>query len=651
MKRRPDARQQSCEAQTGEARRPRLARGQWLALSVVFACAALIYAPSLRYGFYLDDLVGILENPRLAGAEAFVAGIGSCTRPLSELLLLGVRLLVGAAPALYHGVSVGLHLLAGVVFVLVLKDAAQRAAGSAVPPWFIPFGAGVFLLHPIQTESVLYPVQAFSVLPSTILVLLGLLCFLRYADGRRVGHLAAYALCFALAGLARQDAVMMPAVVFAYDALLVAGGWRAALRSRWVAHAVGVGLVAAPVAAVVLLTHRQYAEAGAGFGYTGITPIRYLVSEFPVVVRYIGLLVAPVGQNFDHAVTVYSGFWHVWPVVSFVVLLTLCAAASCAVTARPLIPLGAAWFFLYLVPTSTVMPLRDLMFEHRLYLPLAGAVLLLMGVMGGIRSTRGSAGWVVACIVLASLGVGCWQRQSLWGDDVALWSDAARKSPAKARPWNNIGLGLEKRGDASLAVPYYLAALSVEPGAAVPYFNLAMAYEKLGRLDEAIGCLEYIRAASGEFPSIEYYLAGLYEKRGRNDEALSLYIYTIEKDTKSAPTYFKMANLLLKLTRFREAEDAYRKYLQLVPDSVVALNNLGFCLSDQGRVDEAQAMFNASLRQKRTANAIYGLAMIAEQIGDRQRANEYWTEYSQSQDAEPRWKAVAQQKLRTASGR
>src|SRR6266542_3273258 len=185
-------------------------------------------------------------------------------------------------------------------------------------------------------------------------------------------------------------------------------------------------------------------ESTVGFGIPKLGRLSYFLTELKVILLYLRLLVWPAGQNLDWDFPVFTSLLQPGVLASGMLLLGLTACGVALIAwgrtrsgdsagmAR-LAGLGILWFFLVLSVTSSVVPIVDLVFEHRLYLA--------------------SWGVFVACVWCALAGA-TWVRNSRWETPEALWRDAMAKSPEKARPYGGLG-------DTLLAQGRYPEALSV----------------------------------------------------------------------------------------------------------------------------------------------------------------------------------------------
>src|SRR4029077_4106382 len=111
-------------------------------------------------------------------------------------------------------------------------------------------------------------------------------------------------------------------------------------------------------------------------GAFGLLPrSQYFLTQLRVVTRYVFLIVCPIGQNVDYDVRPSTSFFEPAVIGSALFLGSLVAIGWWVRKTHPVFLFSIFWFFVTLAPTSRIVPISDVIFEHRLYLPLAGVCL------------------------------------------------------------------------------------------------------------------------------------------------------------------------------------------------------------------------------------------------------------------------------------
>jgi len=620
-----------------EPSRPR--RSPHLLLLLPLALTALAYLGALHGQFELDDRRTVVENPRvrdlgwLGPGAAFAALRGE--RVVTDLSLALDHRRGGLDPFAYHVTSLLLHLAAVALAYLFTLRTLERA-GSPSPRAIALVVGALLALHPIQTEAVAYVTQRSELLAS-LGYLAALLLFSRAeergATPAGAGAWLAAALAFAIGLGAKPVVASLPVVFVLYGHVFLGdagrGPWRAA--GRRLLLVLPFALLGLAQGAGVLRSVQGSPDAG--FDVPGLPWHRYFLTQWRVLLAYLGLLFWPARQNVDHDVPVASGLDLV-TVLSGIALLAMVALAL-FLALRPATRwrdegtsaaarvggFGVLWFFALLAPTSSVVPLADAMVEHRLYLAswgiflaaVAAAHALLARLVPDPRRAARVGGLAAAAVALA-LGIATSARARLWATGIALWTDAAAKSPRRARAQVNLGHALFQLGDDAGALRTYAIAETLLADGTVPPGELdaqiGSALVHAGRIAEALPRLERAVAAFPEDADVQNDLAICYLVAGR----------------------------------LGDAGAAVERALLLRPDHPAAHLTRGEILLEQGApgravpwLDRAVSLDAASLRAR------YDLARALEQLGDA-RACAAWRAYA-GLDGDPFRRSAAEARL------
>jgi Flp pilus assembly protein TadD len=300
----------------------------------------------------------------------------------------------------------------------------------------------------------------------------------------------------------------------------------------------------------------------------------YLLTQFRVVALYLRLLFIPLGQNVDHAVPVYTSLFEPAVLLSFLMLLILFGAAvrlylvSARMPEHPelrLAAFGLLWFFITLSVESSIIPLGELAAEYRLYLPSSGISMTVVS-LGYYATKRFSLRPFLlygACALLViALSTASSLRNTVWASETALWEDAARKSPARVRPHQNLGTYYGTQGRLEDAKRELLAALALAPADFELHNNLGVIYKRMELFDDAVR--EYtiaLKLSPGDVMA-RYNLGNVYLAQGKVPEAIREYELTVK----------------------------------LIPDYDEAHNNLGIAYQKSGQFDAAIREFNRALQ-------------------------------------------------------
>jgi hypothetical protein len=458
----------------------RLTSRPFVLYSLLVTVAVAAYAGALRGDFQYDDSVTILFNPHLSQWDTFVGHLDHMVRPVLYATFFVDRSLYGESATGYHLLNLLLHLGSGLLLYRILTHAVTEETR------YVPFWTSLlFLIHPIQTETVTYISGRASGLMA-FFFLLALFFSIKRSESLNDPKISRLYLIGAVTSLllslaSKETAVTFPLVLLLWD-ILVRRLRGASLRDAFVSHHLPFWLILL-VVGLAVWSHPRYI-ALAQFSL-GIRPLwENLLSELHAAAYALLLFFCPWKQNFDHDLPPFHSPFQ-WPLPLDLLLLGGLAAAACLLARRfPLFSFGIGWFFVQLLPTSLI-PRNDFLSERNLYLASIG-VLLSTVVLGSHLTHRhrlvqiGAGGLALAVVLL--FGFFTVQRNELYRDPVLLWSDTVEKSPQKARPHNNLGHAYALRDDWDRAIEEYRTAARLNPDYARAQENLRDAYlHQVGR--------------------------------------------------------------------------------------------------------------------------------------------------------------------------
>jgi protein O-mannosyl-transferase len=359
------------------------------AFAIIAALILIAYSNTFTSAFHFDDNPSIVENGGIRHFtwDSFVSQF-SGTRPIVNLSLLFNYQLSGMNVIGWHIFNIGLH-IANSIFVylfilwtLNLPSLSARYGGVRAKRMAL-FGSLLFALHPIQTESVTYIISRTELLATFFY----LATFLFFIKGVRLRKYSYFIGCFFMSLFAmgsKEWAVTLPAMLFLYDFLFIAEGKLQTVLTRTMVYI----LVALPWGFVAYnLTTSKL--SGAGFGISGqnnITPLTYQLTSLNVLWTYIRLLFFPINQNLDYTFPLARTLFEFPTLLSLIGHICVVAASLWLYIKKKLtlLPFGAAWFYITLSPTQSFVPILDVIFEHRLYLPSIGFFIVFILVFEGI---------------------------------------------------------------------------------------------------------------------------------------------------------------------------------------------------------------------------------------------------------------------------
>ena len=563
-----------------------------LAGAIIIAAGLLAYCNSFRGPFIYDDVGSIVANPNIRRlwpiwriAEAWptetVAG-----RPVLALSLAVNYQISDLNVWSYHLVNLTIHILAGLVLfgiirrTLLSEGLKERFARASLI--LSAICALIWLLHPLQTQSVTYIVQRAESLMG-LFYLLSLYCVIRgFSSPNTRPWYAAAVLACALGAGTKEVTATAPLIILLYDRIFLARSFKQLFARRWGLYAglAGTWLI---LAALALSAPRG---ESVGFSNPGLTPWLYALTQCKVIVLYY------IVPSFWPSSLVFEYGWlspespaRFAPYVA--VILGLLTATAITLRQRPRLAFLGLWFFIILAPTSSFLPITgEPAAEQRMYLPLA-AIIVAVVLCGftlvqrfstrriSVRQWSTALGPVFAYALVATaiiaLGLLTLKRNTYYRDGLAIWDDTIAKRPDNWRAYDCRALAYSQRGEYDRAILDFDQAITLDPRAVKAYNDRGVAHLNQGHYDLAILDL---------------------------DEAVKL-------KASSAKIYNNRGVALMKMGDYPRAFSDFNQAILLSPNFANTYNNRGIAYGDTGDYSQAILDFNTTLRLDPTNTKAY----------------------------------------------
>ncbi|MBN1913009.1 MAG: tetratricopeptide repeat protein [Candidatus Omnitrophica bacterium] len=432
------------------------------------------------------------------------------------------------------------------------------------------FAALVFLVHPIQTQGVTYVYQRTASL-ATFFYLATLVLYAQSWISRRKIYYIMSLVTLALAMFTKEIAFTLPLAVVLYEIIFLKQ------QGRFPWQRVLPFIIALAIIPLIVFIEAKAppAETLKSLEEAALLDWReYLFTEFRVMVTYIRLLLLPIRQNLDYDYPIYASLLRLPVLASILFLASLFLAAIRLSAKYRLVSFGIFWFFLALLVESSVVPITDVIFEHRLYLPMIGFSLFLStGLYYLIGNKNLKLMAVVMILIIISYSALAYTRNSVWKDDFVLWDDVVHKSPRKARGYHNRGMAIQasKEGNLLDAIADFNKAIELKA-------DYASAYSNQGRIYQATGDIQ---------------------------KALSYFNKAIQINPKSANYYYNRGVIYQYTKDLTQALADYNKALEFNPQLFAAYNNRGNIYNDRSEFDLAIADYSKAIELDKTHPLIY----------------------------------------------
>lgn len=532
-------------------------------VAAIIFLVLLVYSNTLDAPFQFDDYDNIVHNPAIKDLRYFTGTRASgfqsfdalTSRFIGYLSFVLNYYLHGLDLTGYHIVNLVIHIInALLVYWLVIltfstpyfanrQNSAHQHGDHSLPANLMAlFSALLFASHPIQTQAVTYIVQRFASL-ATLFYLLSLVSYIKWrisffqalnsGPGSRKLKPASFLIYLAsvlsavLAMKTKEIAFTLPIIITLYEFMFFEGTIKK--RVLWLTPLILTVLII-PLSLISVDKPLGEIINDMSEGTRLQSPLSrwdYLFTQFRVIVTYIRLIFLPVNQNIDYDYPAYHSFFDAEVFLSFLFLLSVAGLAifllcrsRLAPSASRLAAFGIFWFFITLSVESSVIPIADVIYEHRVYLPSIGFFTALISAIGTAGEKWGSmaeytvkvAVSIMLTVVLA-LSATAYVRNDYWRDGIRLWIKAVEASPDKARSHFNLGLAYLDKRRFDEAIKEFQIVLKQLPDFAKAHNNLGLIYIDQGRTDDAIKEFQAVLKINPNDPMAPKFIELLQKKK------------------------------------------------------------------------------------------------------------------------------------------
>jgi protein O-mannosyl-transferase len=623
-------------------------------LAIIILLGIIIYSNSFKCSFQFDDEASIFNNASIRNLSDVKAWWNSYpSRPFS-ILTFAINYHFDKLNVWgYHLVNLVIHLInACLVWWLTLlifltpsmkdKEIVRDRKVIAL------FTALLFLSHPLATQSVTYIVQRMA----SMVAMFYLLSLALYVYGRLLNksNITKYLLFTGslisaiLAMLTKENAFTLPLAIVLFEIFF--------LRTRkfvikFKDYRV-ILLLAVSLSLIILLfimfSGSILATLPPSGGYTyNLTALNYLFTQFSVIVKYLQLLILPIHQNLDYDYPISYNLFEMRTLLCLLLLLSSIVLAIYLFRKNRIISFAIFWFFLTLSIESSFIPIRDVIFEHRTYLPSFGFFLILSTSIYLLLWKKYKYFAIsVLMIIIISNSFLTFERNKVWKDPSTLWSDVILKSPHKNRGWRNRGnfyrdLAIKyeaqqnnilakkmtdlafndysqlvellpeatayvsrgriyfKRNDFNKAYEDFTSAIKLNPKYAEAFSNRAAVLYNIGEWQKAIS--DYSKAIEMDSNYIDIFTnrGNAYENLKEWEKAIADYTQAIKISPKNDIIYYNRGIAYEKINQIDKAYDDFSKAIEINPKSFTSFVSRGYINWKHNQYDKAISDFSKAI--------------------------------------------------------
>jgi len=545
----------------------------------------LVYYHTLDVPFYLDDFSSIQENPLIYNWQGFSQLWNYAPLRIVGYLSFALNYYFGKFDYTgYHLINILIHFLVGIflyLFITTLLKTPRIKVSDQTHLWLPLFAALLFILHPLHIQAVTYIVQRLASL-AALFYILTMFSFVqaRLSTNKKTLWIAICIISALLAFFTKQNTFTLPIALLLIEICFFSTSFKTLFR---------FGLISAGVLGFIFvmlswnLNYQPFSlEAMQALTKETdkISRLDYFASQMQVIWIYLKLFFYPTGLHIDYDPFPLTGF-NSLTIFATLVHLSIVTISLFLLRKSPLLAFGILFYYIAHSIESGFIPIRDVIFEHRTYLPDIGLVIIV-----GWFLIEKVANWIklptvlaLSSVLLIVLGIQTWERNQIWRDPVALWQHNVTLAPSKERAWSVLGKHLLERQQAKEGIQALEKAIELQKKSGkkgintVDIINLIVGFKMLKEYDKALHLTQQVLNQS---------MTPLLKSK----------------------FLINQANIYYEQDRVSEAEQSLRQAIAIYPNDLTAKGNLASLLGNRGSFEEAEALYLEVLRYYPTNKAV-----------------------------------------------
>jgi tetratricopeptide (TPR) repeat protein len=525
-------------------------------LFILYSLAILLlvlslYGLGLRAPFQFDDIANITKNFSIRNFEVY-SEIMSRSRWFGELTNKLYFQFAGFNPFYYRIFNIFCHMLTGLSWLslcyLICKKQKIVAFVSENAFLLTNTSFALFMLHPVQTQTVSYIIQARLEGLATLFIVGSLFLFFSSLFSKSIFPKI---ILFSLSVLAlflgcgsKEIAVVTPLLAILIDIFWFSDFSWEKFKPRLFYHAFYF------LFTIFIMFHllkptffRQLFSLGIeSFNNRGniltsnpmekITAYQFLISEFSVMLHYLWIYICPLNLCVEYDFLLHRSIFDSVVLVPFFILAAISAFFAWLIQNKEYRPLsfGYFWFLIATLPRTTIIPSAELACDYKTYLASFGMFWMISffivkscGYLSrfnfSINSIEKIRNYVII-FILAACTYLTFHRNKVWADAADFWKDIVLKNPGKPRPLNNYAVALTEKGEFDEAVKRFKESIALDSYYPDPLSNLAVVLSNQEKYSQAIEVLYKALEIIPDYPEAYNNLAAIFIKTNDIDRAI-----------------------------------------------------------------------------------------------------------------------------------
>ena len=557
-------------------------------IAVIAVLTLLVYCNSFTAPFTLDDFGSIVNNYAIHNPLDFKAIWEFYSNRFVLYFTLSLNYyLHGTMVAGYHITNVAIHILNGFLVYLIINNILglshfRHKLSGRYRNIVSILSAFIFVCHPVQVNAVTYIVQRTASL-AAMFYFLAVYLFLRYRLTNKARYFVLMMVSIVLAMFTKENTFTIPFMLLVIELMFFLNDGKTTWSKRVIVFLIIFATL--PIIPCTNLVLKGYSQSDPDVSFkasTSMDRFQYFYTQLNVIRLYIRQFFIPDYLNFDYSndFPMSKTIWDNYSYISLVILLVIVLIGLFNIRRNKLVAFGIFWFFIGLSVESSFISIKDVYFEHRLYLPIVGFIIFLIGfaftelkrVTRLYLFKKPVLFFIVSsCCMICIYSALTLQRNYIFSDDIRLWTDVVKKAPASDRAHSVLGTKYLDRYEAdkeknkeylALAETELKKAIELNYSNSTARTNLSKVYLLKGEYEK---CIEEAKKANRISKSkYAYHNLGLaYKSLGKLDDAIDAFIEGYKLDNKCSFILRDLGYAYYEKKDYENAKFYFEEYLKL----------------------------------------------------------------------------------------
>lgn len=558
--------------------------------AILISGLVLVYSNHFKNNFHFDDSHSIVNNVYIRSLHNIPLFFKDATTISTLPANQSYRPLLSASYAVDYWLGGGLntfyfhlstftwYVLQCVLMFIVLKKLLDKFNPLPANRWIALFSVAYYAFHTANAETINY-ISARSDSVSTFWLIVALWIFISFPRLRWAGF-GIYILPLAASILFKPATLVFPGLLFLYVLFFESKFATPRFFSRQNFSALFRSfMLALPSLVICAALYFLHSKMTPSTFIPGLTSrADYLITQPFVSLHYFKNFFLPndLSADTDWVPLTSALHWKFFAGVIFIFAMLIAAWFFARKKETQGISFGIIWFFMALLPSSSIIPFAEVMNDHRTFFPYVGLIISLGFLLQhfAIRKKTGnrvhSAVSAISMLIISVHAYGTVQRNKVWSTDESLWKDVTEKSPGNARGHMNYGIALMGKGKYDEAEKFFENTLSIWPYYDYGLINMGVLKNAKGKPNEAELYFKKAVQYGPMNPEAYYYYAEFLNGKNRPEEAVSLLKKAIEISPAHTYARLLLMNIYTNEYRWKELEKLSEETLRILPDDINA---------------------------------------------------------------------------------